>query len=56
MDSQWKAVAALIEQISIGAKARVKTAAGPGEIAAIVAEATAALDGIGDKPPKPPKK
>jgi hypothetical protein len=56
MDSQWKMVAALIEQISIGAKAQVKVAAGPGEIAAIVAESTAALDGIGDKPPKPPNK
>lgn len=56
MDSQWKMVAALIEQISIGAKAQVKTAAGPDEIAAIVAASTAALDGIGDKPPQPPKK
>ena len=56
MDSQWKQVAALIEQISIGAKARVKVAGSPDEIIAIVAEATAALDGIGDKPPQPPKK
>ena len=56
MDSQWKMVAALIEQVSIGAKARVKIAAGPDEITAIVAEASAALDGIGDKPPQPPNK
>jgi hypothetical protein len=56
MDSQWKMVAALIEQISIGAKAQVKVAADPAEIRSIVAEATASLDGIGDKPPQPPNK
>ncbi len=56
MDGQWKQVAALIEQISIGAKARVKVAPSPDAIKAIVAEASEALDAIGDKPPQPPNK
>ncbi len=56
MDGLWKQVAALIEQISIGAKARVKVSASPDEIKAIVTEATEALDAIGDKPPQPPQK
>ena len=57
MDSQWKQVAALIEQISIGAKAQIKTAQSAAQINDIVAAATAALDRIGDKPPqRPPSK
>lgn len=57
MDQQWKQVAALIEQISIGAKARIKAAQSAAEVGGIVAAAAAALDQIGDKPPqRPPQK
>ena len=55
MDSQWRQVAALIEQIRVGSKAQVRTAASADEIDAIVAQTTATLDTIGDKPPQRPK-
>ena len=55
MDSQWKQVAAVIEQIRVGSKAQVRTAGSAAEIAAIVAQTTATLDAIGDKPPQRPK-
>ena len=57
MDSQWKQVAALIEQITIGAKAQVRTAVSQAEIDAIVTAAAAALDQIGERQPeRPPQK
>lgn len=57
MDSQWKQVAALIEQITIGAKAQVRTAASQAEIDTIIATAAAYLDQIGERPPeRPPQK
>lgn len=57
MDSQWKHVAALIEQITITAKAQVRAAASQAEIDAIVAAAAAYLDQIGERPPeRPPQK
>lgn len=55
MDSQWKQVAAVIEQIRVGSKAQVRAAASADEIDAIVAQTTATLDTIGDKPPSRPK-
>lgn len=55
MDAQWKQVAAVIEQIRVGSKALVRTAVGADEIDAIVAQTTATLDTIGDKPPQRPK-
>ena len=55
MDSQWKQVAAVIEQIRVGSKAQVRTATSADEIDAIVAQTTAILDTIGDKPPQRPK-
>lgn len=57
MDSQWKQVAALIEQITIGAKAQVRLASSQAEIDAITAASAAALDQIGERPPeRPPQK
>jgi hypothetical protein len=55
MDAQWKQVAAIIEQIRVGSKAQVRTAVSADEIDAIVAQTTATLDTIGDKPPQRPK-
>lgn len=55
MDSQWKQVAAVIEQIRVGSKAQVRAANSADEIDAIVAQTTATLDTIGDKPPQRPK-
>lgn len=55
MNAQWQQVAAVLEQITIGAKAQVRAAASSAVIDAIVSATVAALDGIGTKPPEPPK-
>lgn len=57
MDSQWKQVAAIIEQIRVGSKAQVRAAGSTGEIDQIVVQATSTLDQIGERPPeRPPQK
>lgn len=55
MNAQWQMVAAALEQITIAAKAQVRAAASGAAIDAIVSATVAALDGIGTKPPEPPK-
>lgn len=55
MNEQWETVSPAIEQITVGAKAQVRNARDKSTIDAIVAQTTAALDGIGNKPPAPPK-
>lgn len=55
MNTQWQQVAAALEQITISAKAQVRAAGSGAVIDAIVSATVAALDGIGTKPPEPPK-
>jgi hypothetical protein len=55
LDRSWKQVAATIESLTVGAKAAIRSARGPGAIDAIVTDTIAALDAIGDKPPDRPK-
>lgn len=55
MDGSWKKVSALIEEISIDAKIRVRNAGSAQEISMIVAETKAVLDAVGAPPPIPPK-
>lgn len=54
MNAQWEQVSPIIEDISITAKAQVKTARSRAEINAIRNTAASALDGIGDPPPRRP--
>lgn len=56
MDRQWKRVAAMIESLSLDGKARIRSAGSRAEMDKISAETVTALDGIGEKPPKQPKK
>lgn len=55
MNQQWQQVAAALEQITIAAKAQVRAANSGAVIDGIVSATVAALDGIGTKPPEPPK-
>lgn len=55
MNQQWQQVAAALEQITVAAKAQVRAANSSAVIDATVATTVAALDGIGTKPPEPPK-
>jgi len=55
MNRQWQQVAAAVEQVTVAAKAQVRAAPGAAAIDAVVAQASAVLDGIGTPPPEPPK-
>lgn len=55
MGTAWKAVAALIEKITIDAKIRIRQARNEAEITKIVAETEAVLTVLGIKPPETPK-
>ena len=50
----WKRMAALIERISIRAKADIRNARGQPDIDRIVSEATASLEALGDPLPTRP--
>ena len=54
MNAAWEGVSPIIEDISITAKAKVKSARSRADIDSIKDAAAAALDGIGDKPPRRP--
>jgi hypothetical protein len=55
MNGQWEQVSPVIEDISITAKSRVKTARSAADIEQIKANAIASLDAIGEKPPENPR-
>lgn len=55
MNGQWEQVSPIIEDISITAKSRVKTARSAADIDQIKAEAITSLDSIGEKPPENPR-
>ncbi len=55
MDLAWKQVAALIEKVTISAKAQIRTAGSQAEIDRIVNNTTAVLDVLGTRPPQPPQ-
>lgn len=56
MNTNWRAVSAQIEKITVKAKKRIREADGQKRIDAIIEETRTALDTIGDKPPSPPGK
>ena len=56
MNEQWETISPAIEQITLGANPQVRNAPRKAEIDAIVEVTVATLDGIGDKPPKAPKR
>jgi hypothetical protein len=55
LNESWRTVSAGIEKITVKAKKQIRQADGQAAIDRVIAEATTALDAIGDKPPQRPK-